>query len=116
MFHNIAAHRLLKPQSPGVAPCPGLSPCSTVGHSPALLDQLVGTGEQRGGNCQAERLCRLKVDNELKLCWLLDGKVCRLGTSEDPVNVSGCAPIEIGITDGVANEPTGVDEFSGRID
>jgi hypothetical protein len=47
---------------------------------------------------------------------LLDGKICRLGALENPVNVPGCAPVEIGITDCVANEPTGVDEFSGRID
>src|SRR5262245_30206900 len=69
-----------------------------------------------GGIVSPSAFGRFKVDNKLELCWLLDGKVSRPRALEYPVNVTGCAPMEIGITDGVAHEPTGVDKFSGRVD
>jgi hypothetical protein len=35
-----------------------------------LFDHLVGGGKQRWRNSQAERFCRLQVDDELELCGL----------------------------------------------
>jgi hypothetical protein len=51
--------------------------------STRLLDDLVCPPQHRLRNSQAEGLCGLEIDHELKLRNLFDGKVCRLRTSED---------------------------------
>ena len=52
-----------------------------------LLDHLVGRSEQRGGNCEAECLRGLEIDNEFNLPsfgrWLL----CHVGVCRDPRSI-----------------------------
>jgi hypothetical protein len=55
----------------GAAPMRDCTCAATLDTELELLDQVVSTSKQRGRYCQPERLCRLKVDNELELCWLL---------------------------------------------
>jgi hypothetical protein len=42
-----------------------------------LFDHLVGGGEQCLRDAEAERLCRLKIDDQLEFCWLFDREVQR---------------------------------------
>src|SRR5262245_50556643 len=42
-------------------------------------DDLVGLKEERGGNCEAQGLSRLEVDDQLERGGLLHGKISRLG-------------------------------------
>jgi hypothetical protein len=58
----------------------------------SLFDHLVGAGEQRRGEGEGERPCRLQVDQELKLGGLINRNVTGLGTFEDFVHVIGHAP------------------------
>src|SRR5439155_1315085 len=58
------------------------------------FDDLVGTGQHRLRNRQPERLGRLEVNYELELGGLLDGKIRRLRTSEDSVDVCRHATLE----------------------
>src|SRR5215467_5303671 len=62
------------------------------GHKPhpQLLDHLVRPCQERRRDREAKRLRRLEVDHQLELGGLLDGEVCRLRASEDPVDISGC--------------------------
>ncbi len=39
-----------------------------------LFDHLVGAGEERRWNCDAERVSGLKIDEEFELCRLLYGE------------------------------------------
>src|SRR3954453_4164378 len=47
------------------------------------FNHLVGTGEQRCGHFEAERLSRFQIDDELEFSWLLHGKICRRCSLED---------------------------------
>src|SRR5262245_35233999 len=58
-------------------------PSTLSGHSLALLDHLVGAGEDRWRDSQAERPCRIEVDNQLECGRPLDRQICRLGAVED---------------------------------
>jgi hypothetical protein len=54
-----------------------------------LFDHLVGAGEQRRRHLEAERLCRLKVDDKLELDRGLDGKLAQLRSLEDAIDIGG---------------------------
>src|SRR5262249_27938421 len=66
--------------------------CSAHGNS---LDHLVGAGDQRWWQVEAERLGRLEVDHQLELGWLLDRNIARLGALENAVHVMRHAPHQI---------------------
>src|SRR5687767_471361 len=68
----------------------------SVGGRASSLDYLVGAGEERGGHRETKGLCYLQVHTEADFSRPLDGKVLRLGTLEDPVNVAGCAARDFG--------------------
>ena len=65
---------------------------STLDTRPFSLDHLVRPIQQRLRDRQADLLCRLEIDDELKLRRLLDGQVSGLGAFENPVHVVGGAP------------------------
>src|SRR5262245_45522893 len=64
-----------------------LSKCKTCVNKVALLDHLVGDGDQRWWYRQAEHPGGFGVDHQLELRGLHDRQVGRLGTLEDPANV-----------------------------
>src|SRR5262249_27356602 len=67
-----------------MAPIPGDSSKHDAARGPSTpsLDHLVGRHEQCLGNCEAERLCCLQVDDQLELDGLLDGQISRFVTFE----------------------------------
>src|SRR3974377_101751 len=60
-----------------------------------LLDHLVGGGEQRWRQDNAEHACRLMVVDELELRRLLDWQVCRFRSLEDPAGIEANLTIRI---------------------
>src|SRR5215831_17692885 len=51
----------------------------------SLFDHLVGAGEQRWWHVEPERLAGFEVDYEIKLRRLLDGNICRVCPTENPI-------------------------------
>src|SRR5262245_40424282 len=66
---------------------PKADSCSAAKRS--LFDHLVGAGENRRWNCQAERLGRFKIDHQLVFIRRLHWQISWLLTLEDAVDVSG---------------------------
>jgi hypothetical protein len=64
-------------------------PTSDIARS---FDDLVGEREHFVGDRQAERLCGLEIDREVKLDWLLDRNIASICAVEDFVNVVSGAP------------------------
>ena len=58
----------------------------------AILDHLVGEGEQRLRHCQTERLGGFEIDRQLVFGWRLYRQVGRLLTFKDPIGITGRAP------------------------
>ena len=77
-----------------------------------LLDHLIGEGEQRRRNSEAERPGGLEVDDELEFGGLHDREVGGLLAVENPAGVD--ADLAIGISDAgpVAHQATGYDVFA----
>ena len=93
-----------RPLSPGVTntryqadATPYLGRTSTGRIAPALpgalIDHLVGAGEQRWRNVQTEGLGGLEVDNQLVLGRRLHRQVGRLRALEDTIDVAGHLPV-----------------------
>jgi hypothetical protein len=60
-----------------------------------LLDQLVGTNEERQWYFKPKYLRRPEVDEKLDLGRLLDGEIGGLRALEDPVNVKGSPAVHV---------------------
>ena len=57
-----------QPRNVRFVPGGDLSRCSNV-RELRLLYHLIGSHEQTGWHCQAERLCGLEIDHKLVLVW-----------------------------------------------
>src|SRR5262245_51444164 len=60
-----------------------------------LLDHVGGLNEEMRRHVKAECLGGLEIDDEVKLCWLLDWQITRLRALEDLVYICGGAPIHV---------------------
>src|SRR6516225_645777 len=56
------------------------------------FDDLVGDGNQFAWNLEAKRLGGLEVDGQFELRWLLNGKIGRLGSLEDAIDIRSRTP------------------------
>jgi len=59
------------------------------------LDYLVGRGEQRLRYAQCERICGLEVDEQIEFDRRLHGKLGRLRTLENAIDIAGGAAEEV---------------------
>src|SRR6478752_1559790 len=79
-----------------------------------LLDHLIGTGNQRWWDGEAERLRSLQIDHQLKLGGLLNRKVSGFGTLQNFVGIQGAAPEQLGQTRAVGHEAAGNYDVLGK--
>src|SRR5438132_12018284 len=77
---------------------------------PSLLDDLVGTGEERSRHSEAERVGGLEIDDQLEFARLLDRQISRLGTLQDSPRVTA------GLTKGIRDPHTIADQAAGLCD
>src|SRR4051812_12971195 len=80
------------------------------------LDHLVGAREQRPRYGEAERLCRLQVDQELILRWILHRQIARFLAPEDAVHTTGHSSKLIDVIRPVGDQATIDDEKAKRVD
>src|SRR6266852_6382320 len=84
--------------------------------STRLFDHLVRAHEQRLRNRQPEYLRGLQIDDEVELCRLLHGQVCRLGAPQDSVNVDCSTSFHLRSIYSIGHEATRLDEILDLID
>ena len=77
-----------------------------------LLDQLVRASEHVRWKRHADLFRGLEIDDELKLCRLLDGQVSRFCAFQDLVNEIGDAPVAVRDVRPVIHEPAGIYRLS----
>src|SRR5262249_22253558 len=95
-----------------------VSRCSnaSVQKGPDLLDHLVGADQYRVRNLASDRLCRLEVDHELKLRWLLDRYVPRMFATQQPGKWRSHLRIDFLETRAIGGEATLFRAFGKLID
>src|SRR5215813_14055002 len=76
-----------------------------------LPDHLIRLEEEHRGDCQSEGLGGLEVEDQLKLHWLLNGQVGRLGPLQDLVHIGGRAAEEVRQAWSIAYQATGLHKF-----
>jgi len=74
---------------------------------PCSFDDFVGTGEERGWDCEAEGLCGPEIDHEFEFCWLFHRKIAGLRAFQDFVNVAGNALKKIIRVRAIGDEASG---------
>src|SRR6516225_8092212 len=91
-------------------------PKSTRSGHPVLLDQLVGAGEDRGRDRDAERLRCLEVNDQLETGRLLDRQIGGLLALEDPAGISaGLAP-DINVVNSITDQAASCREVAPHVD
>ena len=68
------------------------------------LDDLVGAGEQRRGQSEAQLFGSFQIDHEIEFGWLQDGKVRRDRAAKYFRHVGPCATVRIRNARTVAHE------------
>jgi hypothetical protein len=68
-----------------------------------LFDHLVGEREQPRRNCETERFGDLEIDHELKLGWLHDWQVGRLGAFENLASIDANLAPHLGNIDSITH-------------
>src|SRR5215510_10467453 len=101
-----------------MAPVPGDSPKTPAWHVDAArgpstpsLDHLVGAGEQRRWNFEAQRLRGCQIDDEIELRRLLDRKVARLCPAQNLVDVVSGAPEHVWDVCSIGHQTAPFDPF-----
>src|SRR6266436_2354418 len=106
-----------------MAPVPGDSSKTPVWHVDAArgpstpsFDHLVGGGEQRRRNFQAERLGGLKIDHKLKLVRLHYWQVSGFGALKDFSGVYAHLAIRLNEAGGVAHQAAVDGKLAPKVD
>src|SRR5262245_23155649 len=95
---------------------PGWHIDAVRGQSTPSLDHLVGAGEQRRRNFEAEGLGGPQIDHQLELRGLLHGQVGRLLAFEDAAAIDADLPVAIDETAAVACKTAGCWKLLTRVD
>ncbi len=92
-------------------------PNSTQGsHSPALLDHLIGAGEDRWRHGEAEFFGGLEIDDQIECRRLLDRQISRLGAFQNSPGVTAGLAKGVREPHTIADQPAGRRELSPDID
>src|SRR5450759_1584790 len=85
---------------------PPQASCSDKG---TLFDHLIGAGEQCWRQIEAKGLCGPRIDDQIKLGWLLDWKIGRLRPAQNLVDIVGGAPKQVRDVCSLGHETTRFD-------
>src|SRR6516165_2168965 len=80
------------------------------------FDDLVGAGEDRWRDPQAERLSSLEIDHQLEGCTLLDRQIGRLGALQDSSGVNAELAKDTREARSITDQTAGSDEFARKVD
>ena len=93
-----------------------VSKCSNIlVQRPALLNHLVGAGEQRGRHFEAERIRDLEIDRQLELGRCLDREIGWLGAAKNAIDVFRSAGERLAQIDAIRNQAAFARHESERI-
>jgi len=97
-------------------PVCAITGCEQAQQDRYLLDDLVGGGEQRWRDVEAERLRRLEVDDKLVFGRRLHRQIGGLFAFEDAIDIAGGEAIRFGLIDPVGDQPALSNIAAERID